>query len=255
MHTTFRAKKYRVAPKNPATWHPYQELYQETREKKQSLSRAALSQLVASRWRHGARAQQPHGSNCIDIETYRIRPKVDVQLLGSQPIHTRLAHIFPTAVGVFGPLQFAIPNSPAMLFREYGEQCLQQRIFQDEGQSQILLEGSACKCSAGSLANHNIGKFQRVSEFMNRVLQVASSRWRRYAEILEATACKCLVPVEPVASSRWQRDAQRLEDGACRCGVQVASSRWQRDAWRLKGNACKCWMAVASRTWQRDAQM
>ena len=125
---------------------------------------------------------------------------------------------------------------------------------QDEGQSQLCLEGSACKCSAGSLANNNIGTCQRVSEFMNRFLQVASSRWRRYAEILEATACKCLVPVEPVASSRWQRDAQRLEDGACRCGVQVASSRWQRDAWRLKGNACKCWMAVASRTWQRDAQ-
>ena len=113
--TQHSAHKYRVAPKNPATWHPYQELYQETREKKPSLSRAVLSQLVASRWRHGARAQQPHGSNCIDIETYRIRPKVDVKLLGSQPIHTRLAHIFPTAVGVFGPLQFAIPNSPAML--------------------------------------------------------------------------------------------------------------------------------------------
>ena len=127
--TQHSAHKYRVAPKNPAAWHPYQELYQETREKKQSLSRAALSQLVASRWRHGARAQQPHGSNCIDIETYRIRPKVDVKLLGSQPIHTRLAQIFPTAVGVFGPLQFAIPNSPAMLFGEYGEQCLQQRMF------------------------------------------------------------------------------------------------------------------------------
>ena len=127
--TQHSAHKYRVAPKNPATWHPYQELYQETREKKQSLSRVALSQLVASRWRHGARAQQPHGSNCIDIETYRIRPKVDVKLLGSQPIRTRLAHMFPTAVGVFGPLQFAIPNSPAMLVGEYGEQCLQQRMF------------------------------------------------------------------------------------------------------------------------------
>lgn len=125
--TQHSAQKYRVAPKNPATWRPYQELYQETREQKQSMSRAALSQLVASRWRHGARAQQPHGSNCIDIETYRIRPKV--KLLGSQPIHTRLAQIFPTAVGVFGPLQFAIPSSPAMLFHEYGEQCLQQRMF------------------------------------------------------------------------------------------------------------------------------
>ena len=115
---------------------------------------------------------------------------------------------------------------------------------------------TAARDGVGSwqLANNNIGTCQRVSEFMNRFLQVASSRWRGYAEILEATACKCLVPVEPVASSRWQRDAQRLEDGACRCGVQVASSRWQRDAWRLKGNACKCWMAVASRTWQRDAQ-
>ena len=107
---TIPRNKYRVAPKNPATWHPYQELYHETREKKQSLSRAALSQLVASRWRHGARAQQPHGSNCIDIETYRIRPKVDVTLLGSQPIHTRLAHISPQPLACSGHsnLQFRI---------------------------------------------------------------------------------------------------------------------------------------------------
>ena len=69
------------------------------------------------------------------------------------------------------------------------------------------------------------GERKLGESFKNRFVQVASSRWRRYAEILEAIACKCLVPVEPVASSRWQRqrDAQRLEDGACRCGMQVAS--------------------------------
>ena len=125
LHTTFRAT-ISCCSKEPCTLTS-----QETREKKQSLSRAALSQLVASRWRHGARAQQPHGSNCIDIETYRIRPKVDIKLLGSQPIHTRVAHIFPTAVGVFGPLQFAIPNPPAMLLAnmESSVCSLQQRMF------------------------------------------------------------------------------------------------------------------------------
>ena len=52
--TQHSAQKYRVAPKNPAAWHPYQELYQETREKKQSLSRAALSLTgrVASTLKH-----------------------------------------------------------------------------------------------------------------------------------------------------------------------------------------------------------
>ena len=45
------------------------------------------------------------------------------------PAHTHtFSTYFPTAVSVFGPLQFAIPNSPAMLFGEYGKQCLQQRM-------------------------------------------------------------------------------------------------------------------------------
>ena len=122
------AQKYRVALKSPATWNPYQELDQETRERCQGLSRAALSKEVASRWRQGARARQPPGANCVDIETYRVNPKKPLNLLGSALTHTKLDDIFPTSVGRFGPLQFSIPRSALMLFKEYGPHCLQHRM-------------------------------------------------------------------------------------------------------------------------------
>ena len=114
--TRHAAQKYRVAPNNPATWNPYKELYQETQERSQGLSRPMLLKKVASRWWQGARARKPHGANCVDIETYRVNPKKQLKLLGSAPIHTKLDDIFPTSIGLFGPLQFAIPRTASMLF-------------------------------------------------------------------------------------------------------------------------------------------
>ena len=141
------------------------------------MSRTALSQLVASRWRHGARAQQPHGSNCIDIDNYRIRPKADVKLLGSQPIHTRLAHVPHSRWRVR-----ATPNCNSEFVHDacwrIWRAVSAATNVQDEGRSQLCLEGSACTCLAGSLANNNIGTCQSVSEFMNSVLQVAGSNCR-----------------------------------------------------------------------------
>ena len=51
-----------------------------------------------------------------------------VKLLGTKPIQASLDSIFPTAVGVFGPLQFSIPKTASVLLEEYGKQCLQQRL-------------------------------------------------------------------------------------------------------------------------------
>ena len=119
-------QKFRVTPTKPAAWSPYKELLHETREQNRGLNRASLNQKAASRWRRGIRAKQPHGSNCIDIEIYEVSRDSDLKLLGSQTIQASCADIFPTAVGVFGPLRFAIPRTPRMLFEEYGEDCLQQ---------------------------------------------------------------------------------------------------------------------------------
>ena len=119
-------QKFRVTPAKPAAWSPYKELLHETREQNQGLNRATLNQKAASRWRRGIRAKQPHGSNCVDIEIYQVSQNSDLKLLGSQTIQASCADIFPTAVGVFGPLRFAIPRTPSMLFAEYGRDCLQQ---------------------------------------------------------------------------------------------------------------------------------
>ena len=121
------AHKYRIAPKSPAAWDPYRELYQEICQETPGLGRAQLTTITASRWRQGFRAKQPHGSNCIDIETYCVQPNSALNLLASKPCRMLLDQLFPTAVGVFGPLLFSIPRTPAMLFHEYGEDCMQQR--------------------------------------------------------------------------------------------------------------------------------
>ena len=125
--TQHSAHKFRVAPPNPATWSPWRELYQETRENNPRLNRAELNKTTGSRWRQGVRAKQPHGSNCVDIEIYRVQPDTPLKLFGSKPIPSLPSNIFPTAVGVFGPLQFAIPRTPSMLLAEYGKDCLQRR--------------------------------------------------------------------------------------------------------------------------------
>ena len=126
--TQHSTQKFRVAPLEPAAWAPYQELYQEVRERNRGLDRVALCKKTGSLWRQGKRARQPHGSNCIDIEVYKIEPNCMVKLLGTKPIQASLDSIFPTAVGVFGPLQFSIPKTASVLLEEYGKQCLQQRL-------------------------------------------------------------------------------------------------------------------------------
>lgn len=119
--------KYRVSPNKPAAWSIYQELYRELKEANEGLNRGELSKEASRRMREGAHPKQPHGCNCIDIETHRISPGRPVKLMGSQCIETPLHDIFPTAVGVFGPLQFAIPKKPSMLLKEYGADCLVTR--------------------------------------------------------------------------------------------------------------------------------
>ena len=45
--------KFRFSPSHPVAWHPWRELYQETREKNMTRGRAKLTKLVASQWRRG----------------------------------------------------------------------------------------------------------------------------------------------------------------------------------------------------------
>ena len=127
--------KYRVAPAEPAAWSPYQELYQEIRETHRGWGRDKLLKETASRWRRGDRAKHPHGSNCIDIEVYQVRPNCPVTIMGTKRFQLSLDTIFPTAVGVFGPLQFAKPKTDKMLYVEYGKDCLFRRkaALRDKG--------------------------------------------------------------------------------------------------------------------------
>ena len=87
---------------------PYRELYQEICQETPGLGRAQLTTITASRWRQGFRAKQPHGSNCIDIETYCVQPNWALNLLASKPCRMLLDQLFPTAVGVFVPLLFSM---------------------------------------------------------------------------------------------------------------------------------------------------
>ena len=126
--TTKHGVKYRICPPDPLTWVPYKELYQETRES-HSLGRNGLLKLVAQKWKRGERAKAPHGSNCIDIESYAITPGTNISIPGSKhTINCPAKKLFPTADGVLGPLKLRVPRTTDVLMDEYGRGCMQERV-------------------------------------------------------------------------------------------------------------------------------
>ena len=106
-------------------------MYQETRAKSPgTLARPEIMQKAASRWRRGKTAGQPIGSNCIDIDVHWINPtSKKVTLVGRRSHHMNLKSLFPTAVGVFGPILLPVPGSNEILLPQYGKDCLAKRIF------------------------------------------------------------------------------------------------------------------------------
>ena len=126
MHNPLR--KLRVAPPVALAWAPYKELYQETRVQKgvHGKARPAILQKTAGRWRRGERAIDPLGANCVDIDVYWLgRDKIPI--MGSKPFSVSSSDVFPTALGVFGPLLLPTPRTSKVLLKEYGSDCLRKR--------------------------------------------------------------------------------------------------------------------------------
>ena len=122
-----------------------------------------------------------------------------VKLLGTKPIQASLDSIFPTAVGVFGPLQFSIPKTASVLLEEYGKQCLQQRLVK------IRRQGSGFE-------------WIKAPECMRRVA-FSCLRFAQGCRLFELTA-PLRVP------SRWR------DDGACTFSSRslvacTVPARWQ----------------------------
>ena len=98
---------------------------------------------------------------------------------------------------------------------------------QDEGQSQLCLEGSACKCSAGSLANNNIGTCQRVSEFMNhfcKLLPAVGGDMQRYWKQLPASVW-CQLNQLPPAVGRGMHRGWKMAPADVACKLPPAVGR------------------------------
>ena len=115
--------KFRLSPLNPVAWHPWRELYQETREENMGLARPELMKLVGRLWRQGKRAKRPHGCSCIDIEIYTVHPEKLVKIKGATvPFSARAEDLFPTVVGALGPMRVPLPRTPCALDHEYGSQ-------------------------------------------------------------------------------------------------------------------------------------
>jgi len=125
MHTPL--KKLHVCPPAPLAWSPFKELYQQERERNTGKSRCELVKATSALFKAGKRARAPHGSNCIDIDVYRVKPGKDLTLQGSTKFSVPLDDLFPTTVGVFGPLMVTRPRSAAPLLKEYGANCLKER--------------------------------------------------------------------------------------------------------------------------------
>ena len=123
-------KHLRVSPLDPLAWSPYRELYHETYSKCKGKDRPFLLKTTARRWRQGLRASAPLGSNCVDIDIYKISPgsKRPLHITdGKTSFSLAVDKLLPTAVGVFGPLMLPLPRSNAPLFEMYGANCLTSR--------------------------------------------------------------------------------------------------------------------------------
>ena len=70
-------------------------------------------------------AKKPMGASCLDFEVYVVRKNAPVKLLSSTPTNFKLQSIFPTTSAFFGPYHARVAGTPALLFHEYGKQCLQ----------------------------------------------------------------------------------------------------------------------------------
>jgi hypothetical protein len=125
--TTKHGNKFRLGPQNPAAWAPWQELYQSVYEK-QPMARPQLVKEVARRWQQGEQSKHPHGQNCIDIEVYKMQRAKPFTILGTTPFQLAAKDVFPTKIGVFGPLVFNVPQSTLVLEKEYGKKCISQRM-------------------------------------------------------------------------------------------------------------------------------
>ena len=122
-NTARHGVKMRVCPKDPLCWAPYKELMQETREANANVSRKEILIKTARLWKAGSRAKRPHGSNCVDIDMYKVYKERAVIVAGTSPISCPLDKLFPTADGVFGPLRLPVPGADYVLRQEYGENC------------------------------------------------------------------------------------------------------------------------------------
>ena len=130
--------KYRVCPVDPICWAPYTELYQQVCESNEGMSRGELRMQTSKLWRNGVEAKQPHGSNCIDIECYSVKPGSQaVTIRGTNHYQVPLSDLFPTAVGVLGPLQFRVPRTRAVLKLEYGHDVMSKRWVKKIGKGGV----------------------------------------------------------------------------------------------------------------------
>ena len=91
-HSSF---KFRVSPSDPLAWVPLESHVEDT-------------------------AKKPHDSNCIDVEFYHVHPEEEMKIQGTQPFYLAPNKVFPTELGVFGPVSMPIPCTTDALQIEYG---------------------------------------------------------------------------------------------------------------------------------------
>ncbi len=120
-------KKLRVCPPEALAWSPFKELYQEQKERRAGDSRGKLMTRTSRLFKGGKRASHPHGSNCVDIDVFRVKPGKALPCQGGKNITVSFNEVFPTAVGVFGPMLLKRPRSTTPLLKEYGADCLAER--------------------------------------------------------------------------------------------------------------------------------
>ena len=123
----------------------------------------------------GARARQPHGANCVDIETYRVSPKAPLKLLGSAPIHMCLEHTSDKC-WAFRATPVCNSSFGLYVFKEYGLHCLQRRMVKMKQLRGVIWSEAPAIVRRAVWPAASQQKCQGVFELIQRLF--ASSRWR-----------------------------------------------------------------------------
>ena len=119
----------RLCPPEAQAWNACRELYQD------DPCDYRIMRNCVKRWKRCETAAAPHGSNCVDINVYRLTTVVLRTGSVIKARRAKLSILFPRAVMPFGAVMPSVPKEPRAPKQMYGPKCLDTRCVKRVGKA------------------------------------------------------------------------------------------------------------------------